>query len=40
MKKRWKSAFRKIVQEQRCRREKTALYRLRNSPEFDYLVQQ
>jgi len=39
MKKRWKRAFKAITVKKRDYREKAAVYRLRKSPEFKYLVQ-
>ncbi len=39
MKKRWKMAFKAITIKKRDYREKAAVYRLRKSPEFNYLVQ-
>ncbi len=39
MQKYWKKAYRAVKMKKRCYREKVALYRLRKSPEFKYLIE-
>ncbi len=39
MKKKWKMAFKTVTAKKRDYREKAAVYRLRKSPELNYLVQ-
>ncbi len=39
MNKKWKRAFKAVADKKRDYREKAAVYRLRKSPEFKYLVQ-